>query len=877
MASKQTKKNTEKSNAAREKRSTSQKRAEQLRLEEEQLKRERQKARLIGIVIFFVSLLFFFVAVLSGDGVWTVVHKGYIGLFGWFAAIVFPVLTLVSSFFLGINRQKENKMTFTVISVALLGLLISTFIHIILHQNGEPFIDTLVIAYDEAPTTFNGGFFGALLGWLLLKLGKAPAVILVLMMMLAIIVLLSKLTINEFFKKTTKPVRKAVAKVDDHIETKKERRRQPVDIYLPPEDNEKKEKESKKRKKAKRPAPDITVDDSDAKKPAKQEKPAAAEDDVAYDALIEDINNTTKRNREARNKGKTIDDIVKKNVGETDEPEQKEPEQQEPAPSPVPEFTVDEEALKTKKAPYELPPVSILKYAKKKSAKDISNELKNNAELLIDTLSSFGVNAEITDISRGPTVTRYELKPAAGVRISKITNLADDIALNLAATSVRIEAPIPGKAAVGIEIPNSVKNSVSAREIIDSADFEAHKKELLSAGLGKDIAGKTVFCDVAKMPHLLIAGTTGSGKSVCMNSIIVSILYKATPDDVKFLMIDPKKVEFSKYENIPHLLVPVVTDARKASGALGWAVSEMLRRYQCFSDTGVRDISGYNKYVAKHPDMEPMPKIVICIDELADLMMAAPKEVEDSICRLAQMARAAGMHLVIATQRPSVDVITGLIKANISSRIALTVSSQIDSRTILDAGGAEKLLGRGDMLYSPIGANKPLRVQGCFISDEEVEELCEFIKKQGESQYSDEIQKEIEQKAVQEKGSSSFTEEGDAGEALDPLFEKAVEVVLESGRASTSFLQRKLSVGYSRGSKIMDQLEEKGIIGPQDGAKPREIRINMQQWIQMKANGPVDFTAENTEQMSFEDTVDADEKKDAFDDIIDNQTDEEDA
>ena len=390
------------------------------------------------------------------------------------------------------------------------------------------------------------------------------------------------------------------------------------------------------------------------------------------------------------------------------------------------------------------------------------------------------------------------------------------------------------------------------REVIDSADFNA-QKSLLSAGLGKDIAGKTVFCDIAKMPHLLIAGTTGSGKSVCMNSIIVSILYRANPEEVKFLMIDPKKVEFSKYENIPHLLVPVVTDPRKASGALGWAVSEMLERYQKFSETGVRDIEGYNRYVEKHEDMKPMPKIVICIDELADLMMAAPKEVEDSICRLAQMARAAGMHLVIATQRPSVDVITGLIKANISSRIALTVSSAIDSRTILDSSGAEKLLGMGDMLYSPIGSNKPLRVQGCYISDEEVEELCEFIKNQGESEYSEKIQKEIESKAAQDKTSTKFTDGGESGENLDPLFDEAVDVVLENGKASTSFLQRKLGVGYSRGSKIMDQMEDKHIIGPAEGAKPRKILINKQQWIQIKAQGPApEFTVENTEQMAFD-------------------------
>jgi S-DNA-T family DNA segregation ATPase FtsK/SpoIIIE len=393
------------------------------------------------------------------------------------------------------------------------------------------------------------------------------------------------------------------------------------------------------------------------------------------------------------------------------------------------------------------------------------------------------------------------------------------------------------------------------RELIDTPEFYQQNSKL-SAGLGKDIAGNCVYCDISKMPHLLVAGTTGSGKSVCMNSIITSILYRAKPNEVKFLMIDPKQVEFSKYAGIPHLLVPVVTDPRKAAGALGWAVSEMLQRYQRLSQVGVRDIEGYNKYVSKHEDMEPMPKICIFIDEFADLMMAAPKEVEDSVCRLAQMARAVGMHLVIATQRPSVDVITGLIKANISSRIALTVSSQIDSRTILDASGAEKLLGHGDMLYSPIGASKPIRVQGCFISDDEVEELCDFVKNQGESQYDETIAQEIEAKAVQDKKSSPFEDDGD-GEQLDALFDKAVDVVLETGTASTSFLQRKLSVGYARGAKIIDQLQEKGIIGPANGSKPREILISRQQWLEMQAySGNGEFTAANTEQMSFDDTED---------------------
>lgn len=826
-------------------------------LEAEQMeidaKNRENKARILSIVIFALSALFFFIAVVAGEGVWNIVHNGYIGLFGWFAAIVFPILCLVYSALFTVKKSNKN-MTFEAISIVLLVLLFSTFIHIVTSTTGLEFKTAVVDAFKNAPTTFNGGLFGGIIGWLLLTMGKAPAIIVTIITIFVDVMLLSRVTVNEFFKHTAKPVKKVVEKAQPYIEERKEQRRQKnIDIFLDDDPTNNTDD-----------TPKPTKSRSKKAKPADEPAPVDNSTDVDEDAtskIIREINEATRRNQQVKEKQKSIDEIIK------DASEEKPVEEKK---TPVDEFTVSKDNMTAGVVEYKMPPVEILQQAKHKSAKDVSNELKTNAELLVDTLRSFGVMAEIIDISRGPTVTRYELKPASGVRISKITKLSDDIALNLAATNVRIEAPIPGKAAVGIEIPNTVKNTVSMRELIDTPNFGS-QKSILSAGIGKDIAGNTVYCDLAKMPHLLIAGTTGSGKSVCMNSIIVSILYRAKPDEVKLLMIDPKKVEFSKYENIPHLLVPVVTDPRKASGALGWAVSEMLKRYQMFSDTGVRDIEGYNKYVKKHSDMDPMPKIVICIDELADLMMAAPKEVEDSICRLAQMARAAGMHLVIATQRPSVDVITGLIKANISSRIALTVSSAIDSRTIIDSGGAEKLLGRGDMLYSPIGASKPIRVQGCFISDEEVEELCEYIKHQGESQYSEEIQKEIESKAAQEKGSSPFGDDGDEDfEKLDPLFEKAVDVVLDNGRASTSFLQRKLSVGYSRGSKIMDELEAKGIIGPQDGAKPREIRINKQQWIQMQAQGPA-FTAENTEQMSFESDNDSDD----FDYVVDNQDDEE--
>lgn len=797
------------------------------------LEAQANKNRIISIIIFAFSVLFFFVAVIPGENFWNDVHNVYIGLFGWMASIVFPLLSLIYSFLVQ-KTKSSKKMIAEPICIVLIVLFISAFIYIVRAKSGVPFLDTCKSEFTDAPYVFNGGFFGAVLGWLFMTLGKAPAVVVDLLLIIVVIMLLSKVTVNQFFKNTTKPVRAVVEKATPYIEERRERRRMNnIDIPLDDEPPVQDEKSKKKAKTKAQKAQDVE----------ETEEPA---DD--YSKLIAEINETTSKNKQNREtpKKKSIDDIVKTASEENAEKPNEEKTE------PVPEFVVTEEDMQKEVKEYKLPSVDILKTVKHKSAKDVSDELKNNAELLVETLASFGVQAEITDISRGPTVTRYELKPASGVRISKITNLSDDIALNLAAVNVRIEAPIPGKAAVGIEIPNTVKNSVSMREVIDSADFN-RQKSLLSAGLGKDIAGKTVFCDIAKMPHLLIAGTTGSGKSVCMNSIIVSILYRANPEEVKFLMIDPKKVEFSKYENIPHLLVPVVTDPRKASGALGWAVSEMLERYQKFSDTGVRDIEGYNRYVEKHEDMKPMPKIVICIDELADLMMAAPKEVEDSICRLAQMARAAGMHLVIATQRPSVDVITGLIKANISSRIALTVSSAIDSRTILDSSGAEKLLGMGDMLYSPIGSNKPLRVQGCYISDEEVEKLCEFIKNQGESEYSEKIQKEIESKAAQDKTSTKFTDGGESGENLDPLFDDAVDVVLENGKASTSFLQRKLGVGYSRGSKIMDQMEDKHIIGPAEGAKPRKILINKQQWIQIKAQGPApEFTAENTEQMAFD-------------------------
>lgn len=790
--------------------------------------------RVTEIATVAVSVILFCLAIVSGNGVWNVLHNVYVGIFGMFAAIVLPLLTIVVTVIFSAKGDDAYGYTAKIVEAFVMVFILATFIHVVKNSTGDAFKETIINSYKSASFEFNGGFIGAVLGWLLLTLGKAPAIIISVVLFIVDLLLMTGLTIFQFVAGAAKPAKVTYEKVAPAIEERIERRRmnkENIDVPLdtqPPEEEDKKPKSRKKK---------AASSDEEMTKVPKE----IIDEINRENSNIEMLKNATGRKEEK--KPKSIDEIVKD--ASEDKPNEKKADKSK-------DFTVSKEAMESGINDYKLPSVELLSLPIKKSTADISGELKENAQRLIETLRSFNVNATITDISRGPTVTRYELKPAAGVRISKITNLADDIALNLAATHVRIEAPIPGKAAVGIEVPNTVKNTVSMRELIDTPEFY-EQRSLLSAGIGKDIAGNCVYCDIAKMPHLLVAGTTGSGKSVCMNSIITSILYRAKPDEVKFLMIDPKQVEFSKYANIPHLLVPVVTDPRKAAGALGWAVSEMLQRYQKLSQVGVRDIEGYNKYVQKHEDMESMPKICIFIDEFADLMMAAPKEVEDSVCRLAQMARAVGMHLVIATQRPSVDVITGLIKANISSRIALTVSSQIDSRTILDAAGAEKLLGHGDMLYNPIGASKPLRVQGCFISDEEVEALCDFVKNQGESQYDEEIAKEIEAKAVQDKKSSPFEDDGDA-EQLDVLFDKAVDIVLETGTASTSFLQRKLSVGYARGAKIIDQLEEKGIIGPANGSKGREILINRQQWLEMQAysSNKVPFTSENTEQMSFD-------------------------
>ena len=497
-----------------------------------------------------------------------------------------------------------------------------------------------------------------------------------------------------------------------------------------------------------------------------------------------------------------------------------------------------EEAQNLEKPAYCFPPIDLLKLPGK-NAQDATAEMRENSQRLSETLASFKIEAHIINVTRGPSVTRYEVMLEKGVKLSKLTTAADDIALSLGATGVRIAA-IPGKiSVVGIEVPNRTVTMVSLREVIDSQEFEK-AKSMSSFAVGKDIGGNCIVGNIARLPHMLIAGTTGSGKSVCMNSIIISLLYKASPDDVKLIMVDPKMVELGIYNGIPHLLIPVVTDPKKAAGSLQWAVSEMMRRYKTMSDAGVRDLESYNSILASQEDEnKKLPQVVVIIDELADLMLVAAKEVEESICRIAQMGRAAGIHLIIATQRPSADVITGLMKANIPSRIAFAVASAMESRIILDTQGAEKLVGKGDMLYAPIGNGKPKRVQGCFVSDSEVESVATYVKSNFITDYDQGVMEEIERKAVQagNKSAASDSEPNDDELAGDEMLPAAVDVILETGQASVSMLQRRLKLGYARAARIVDEMEEKGIVGPFQGSKPRDILISKEEWAVMRSGG----------------------------------------
>ncbi len=774
-----------------------------------------------AIILFAIAILLLCLSIIDAGGLWGLLRTFLFGMFG-FCTFIFPLLLFVVAVFLTLDKT-DGKFTTKLIEVTLIITVICSIWHIIVCDSNTEFFAAIKDAYNTYKidgSMLGSGVFGAIIGGLILLItggSVAASLVIAFIILFVLLMVTSNLTLERLFKGISKPVKKIgevtgdkIAeygeKLEQHHEEKVQRKKEFIaDVDLGPE-----------------PEPDA-------------EKIPLFNEEIPDDDLVP-YSDATGKNIDIESDDETpateekvinLDDIIKKNVVEA-EPVQEKIEE-------VTEIADDDEWEEEKAKPYILPSIECLNLPKSSNASNYEAERKMNAEKLTNTLRSFGVETKIVGISQGPSVTRYEIQPAAGVKISKITNLADDIALNLAASGVRIEAPIPNKAAVGIEVPNKNRRMVSMREVIDQPQYKEAKSKLTVA-LGKDITGEFVYSDLVKMPHLLIAGTTGSGKSVCLNSMIVSILYNATPDEVKLLMIDPKQVEFTVYNGIPHLLVPVVSDPRKASGALAWAVTEMLTRYKTFSEHSVRDISGYNS-ICESEGKKKMPQIVIFIDELSDLMMAAPNEVEDSICRLAQMARAAGMHLVIATQRPSVDVITGIIKANIPSRISLSVSSQVDSRTIIDSVGAEKLLGNGDMLYYPVGIPKPIRVQGCYLSDKEVENVVNFIKKQEQSAYDDDVIKEIDKNAANsgvKKKDSAPSEDGEAGHS-DEMLPKAIEVVIEAQSASTTLLQRKLKLGYARAARIVDELEERGIIGPYEGAKPRKVLVSKQQWLEMNA------------------------------------------
>lgn len=808
-----------------------------------------------AILLCAVSVLLFALLVIKGDNIWLAIREFFIGFFG-FCFVLIPFVFLYLGILTANEKQLSHKKAKITLSVLII-LFSCTLIYLcgsVDYNEGRSYMqalsDSYVASYQQVSMC---GLFGALLGYpFRLWFTTVPAVIIVLVALIVFVMILTGVTLVD--------VANAAHKQYDRYAQRKEQRRKKRAEYV---DSQYGDDVADYHTKS---SVDSRIDiplDSTGKKRKRTPSPESQADQQIID-IINNANNGIMAQNSVDDASSVAEKISKRKQTPVMSEGAKQADPQT-VPVDIEKETSDiekqvsktKETNKDQKKQYNYPPIKLLDPSMDTEGSSAMLEMQNNATKLVDTLKSFGVNATITNICRGPSVTRYELQPAAGVKISKITNLSDDIALNLAAKGVRIEAPIPGKAAIGIEVPNKVTSMVSLRELIDSDEFKGSSSKL-SCVLGRDISGEVVVTDLSKMPHLLIAGTTGSGKSVCVNSLLMSILYKATPDEVKILLIDPKMVEFSKYKGIPHLLVPVVSDAKKAAGALNWAVSEMLNRYKLFSEYDCKDINSYNVLIEKNlryieenktedgeevcmevgglpVAKEKLPQIVIAIDELADLMMAAPSEVEDAICRLAQMARAAGMHLIIATQRPSVNVITGVIKANIPSRIALKVSSNIDSRTILDASGAEKLIGRGDMLFSPVGASQPTRVQGCFARDEEIERVTGYIKKSHDAQYNAEVEERIRKIAAEELGKDA---KGSANNAasdnpdVDSLMEEAIKVVVEAGQASTSLLQRRLKVGYARAGRMIDDMEQMGIVGPHQGSKARDVLLTYNEWLE---------------------------------------------
>lgn len=810
--------------------------------------RERENRRFWSYILFFFGILELLITFVEGDGLWKWLHELNRGLFGvtvfLFAPMIIYVALMIAS------DVTHNKVIAKVVEGSVLMLLISGMAQIIQvgSVDGSSFWLKLVGLFNDGKQLRGGGLTSALLGWPLLSLFKrVGAGIVIVLVAFTFIMLLTNVTLPQLLKAISKPFVKSYEAVN---EERIERAAQP-----PKPPREKKEPKRNGRVDIAKFYPDDGPDTAaEAFVPVAEAEEATDKVDASkIDMPVHPVKAPVITHEKLEETAKTTDNEELKKIIENAIGDSREEKKSKDEPVKPPVVNVDKNGQTTffekdnKISAYVYPPVDILKYAKNPVASEIvQQEIQEKSAKLVETLETYGAKTRIVGIHRGPSVTRYELQPAAGVRVSKITGLADDIALNLAAMSVRIEAPVPGKACIGIEVPNDHRDTVSLRELIDSEEYRKAKGKLTFA-VGKDIEGNIIIGDIAKMPHMLVAGTTGSGKSVFTNSIILSILYHASPDEVKLILIDPKKVEFPIYNKIPHLLIPVVTEPLKAAGALGWAVNEMNKRYLMFEANNVKNLQEFNDMVleernkpAEEQDevrakIDLLPQIVIVVDEFADLMMAARSEVEDSVLRLAQLARAAGIHMIIATQSPRADVLTGLIKSNIPSRVSLSVSSNVDSRVILDESGAEKLLGNGDLLYKPVGVKKPIRMQSGYAATSEIREVVNFLKNEHTVEYSDEVIAEVEENTPQPKDSGSAGSDNVSVNPDDDLVNQAISIIVQTNNASTAFLQRKLKLGFPRAARIMDEIEEMGIIGPQEGSKARKINITKEEWAEMQA------------------------------------------
>lgn len=813
---------------------------------------QNERNRTWSVILFAAGVLMAAMALIPGSSGWHGVHDFLLGVFGVSVFFV-PIILIYTSVLIGMNKTQEDISGRTVWGIGLTFLSSAAIeVFFVGKLPGLGFFKNIPALFDEGVALKGGGVASYLIGGTLLKLlGGTGAKITTILLFFVLILLLTGKGIMEFFDMVLNPFRflmRCAAGVHSMLVDGD------FEIGFYGEDDE--DDEDDERTKFDKDMEAIEIVNSKHPEPVPQpepvmirrgipdengfvmdvplpgESPVVCEPDpldVPIYGLADPLDvpifidnpDIPDKLPDPDPVDTTLDDLISKAAASKQSKSSQEVEEKPEKPAEKP---------KEKTPLYILPGIDLLTPPDKRSnSAEAAAEMHEKAGTIVNTFKSFGVEVKISNICRGPSITRYELQPGAGVKVSKIRGLEDDIALSLAAQGVRIEAPIPGKPAVGIEVPNIHKDTVTLREILSSNEFHNSQSKLTFA-VGKDIAGNAIVGDITKMPHVIIAGTTGSGKSVCTRSIIMSILYNAKPDEVKLILIDPKMVEFKVFEGIPHLLIPIVIDPKKAAGALNWAVNEMMRRYSTFADVGANDLKSYNELTEVDDELKPMPQIVVFIDELADMMLVAGKEVEDSICRLAQMGRAAGMHLVVATQRPTTDVITGLIKANIPSRIALSVMSQVDSRTIIDMAGADKLLGNGDMLYMPIGMNKPVRVQGCFASSKDISTTLNFIKAQSQVEYDSAITDAVDSYVPQTKGSDRDDGDSSAVATDEDFIVRAVEIAVHNGQLSTTMLQKKLKLGYARASRIMDELEEMGVIGPSEGSKPRKVYMSQMQY-----------------------------------------------